>query len=83
MSPDTLRSFVLLRTVLTAPRSGLTVKQIIRALPPRMRVHHRSIQRDLQALASWAPIEALEDRKPYRWRRVRGVACPVCRRGMR
>jgi hypothetical protein len=80
MSPDTQRAVLMLGAIFRAGRAGVTTREILASLPRAMRVHVRSVQRDLVALATWAPIECIMARKPYRWRAVRGAACPCCER---
>jgi predicted DNA-binding transcriptional regulator YafY len=80
MSPDTQRAVLMLGVIFRAGRQGVTAAEILAALPRAMRVHVRSVQRDLVALATWAPIECSDDVRPYRWRAVRGAACPCCQR---
>jgi len=80
---DTRRQVAMLAIVIRAPREGVTVSEILTALPVAMRVHARSVQRDLVALSRWAPIDVDASAKPYQWFRTRRAPCPCCQRGMR
>ena len=77
---DERRHVAMLALVIGSRGEGVTVAELRAALPYRLRVHLRSLQRDLHALAKWAPIAVDARAKPYRWRRVRRAACPCCQR---
>lgn len=71
---ETHRMLKVLSVLVRAGRP-LTVREIRKALPASMRVHVRSLQRDLVALRRPARLRLDAREKPYRWS---VSVCPCC-----